>query len=65
MESPIITSNLKSRVIDALQLEMTALSDQMLDEPGNRLIRNQYAELKAMHDFLDGTKCKTYKLIAQ
>lgn len=62
METPIINPLLKIRIIDALNLELTALEDQRLDEPNNRLIINQYAEIKAIKDFLDGTK-KSIKLI--
>lgn len=62
METPIINTLLKIRIIDALQMELTALADQQLDEPGNHLIKNQYAEIKAIKDYLDGSK-KSFQLI--
>lgn len=62
METPIINTLLKIRIIDALNMEMTALQDEMLDEPSNSLIKNQHAEIKAIKDYLDGSK-KSFKLI--
>lgn len=62
MQPPIINTLLKIRIIDALNMEMTALQDEMLDEPSNSLIKNQHAEIKAIKDYLDGSK-KSFKLI--
>lgn len=62
METPIINTLLKIRIIDALNMEMTALQDEMLDEPSNSLIKNQHAEIKAIKDYLDGSK-KCFQLI--
>lgn len=56
MQPPIIHTLLKNRVIDALQMELTALAEQQLDEPGNHLIKNQYAEIKSLIEYLDKQK---------